>query len=89
VSISLRDVNSKHGKHVRGIGAEVLDIFMGTRGRKYRELRNVWSAPPSCAEGPDHARMSAGEFGKSAGKALATYPRSSSRWYDVMRWSAC
>src|SRR5260370_333552 len=24
----LRDVNAKHGKHVRGIGAEVLDIFM-------------------------------------------------------------
>ncbi len=25
----LRDVNAKHGRHVRGIGAEVLDIFMG------------------------------------------------------------
>src|SRR5947199_7864340 len=25
----LRDVNAKHGKHVRGIGAEVMDIFMG------------------------------------------------------------
>src|SRR5207247_1048620 len=25
----LRDVNAKHGKHVRGIGAEVLDMFMG------------------------------------------------------------
>jgi DNA-binding NtrC family response regulator len=38
----LRDVNVKHGKHVRGIGAEVLDIFMGhTWPGNIRELRNV------------------------------------------------
>src|SRR5207249_2611743 len=38
----LRDVNAKHGKHVRGIGAEVLDIFMGhTWPGNIRELRNV------------------------------------------------
>jgi hypothetical protein len=29
----LRDVNAKHGKHVRGIGTEVLDIFMSHTGR--------------------------------------------------------
>src|SRR5438445_224177 len=38
----LRDVNVKHGKHVRGIGAEVLDIFMGhTWPGNLRELRTV------------------------------------------------
>ena len=38
----LRDVNSKHSKHVRGIGAEVLDIFMShTWPGNIRELRNV------------------------------------------------
>jgi DNA-binding NtrC family response regulator len=38
----LRDVNAKHGKHVRGIGAEVLDIFMShTWPGNIRELRNV------------------------------------------------
>jgi DNA-binding NtrC family response regulator len=38
----LRDVNSKHGKHVRGIGAEVLDIFMShTWPGNIRELRNI------------------------------------------------
>src|SRR5256714_4256797 len=42
VEYILRDVNSKHGKHVRGIGAEVLDIFMGhTWPGNIRELRNV------------------------------------------------
>ena len=38
----LRDVNTKHGKHVRGIGAEVMDIFMGhTWPGNIRELRNA------------------------------------------------
>jgi len=38
----LREVNSKHGKHVRGIGAEVLDIFMShTWPGNIRELRNI------------------------------------------------
>jgi DNA-binding NtrC family response regulator len=38
----LRDVNSKHGKHVRGIGAEVADIFMShTWPGNIRELRNI------------------------------------------------
>jgi DNA-binding NtrC family response regulator len=38
----LRDVNAKHGKHVRGVGAEVMDIFMShTWPGNIRELRNV------------------------------------------------
>jgi DNA-binding NtrC family response regulator len=38
----LRDVNAKHGRHVRGIGAEVMDIFMGhTWPGNIRELRNA------------------------------------------------
>jgi DNA-binding NtrC family response regulator len=38
----LRDVNAKHGKHVRGVGAEVVDIFMShTWPGNIRELRNV------------------------------------------------
>src|SRR5215467_6261839 len=42
VEYMLRDINTKHGKSVRGIGAEVLDIFMGhTWPGNIRELRNV------------------------------------------------
>ena len=38
----MRDVNAKHGKHVRGIGAEVADIFMShTWPGNIRELRNI------------------------------------------------
>src|SRR5271165_4695663 len=38
----LRDINTKHGKHVRGVGAEVMDIFMShTWPGNIRELRNV------------------------------------------------
>jgi DNA-binding NtrC family response regulator len=38
----MRDVNAKHGKHVRGIGTEVLDIFMShTWPGNIRELRNI------------------------------------------------
>ncbi len=38
----LREVNAKHGKHVRGVGAEVVDIFMShTWPGNIRELRNV------------------------------------------------
>src|SRR6202011_5913915 len=38
----LRDINSKHGKSVRGVGAEVMDIFMShTWPGNIRELRNV------------------------------------------------
>ena len=42
VEYILHDVNEKHGKHVRGIGAEVMDIFMShTWPGNIRELRNV------------------------------------------------
>src|SRR5713101_3591968 len=38
----LRDINAKHGKHVRGIGAEVLEMFAGySWPGNVRELRNV------------------------------------------------
>jgi DNA-binding NtrC family response regulator len=38
----LRDVNAKHDRHVRGVGAEVMDIFMShTWPGNIRELRNV------------------------------------------------
>jgi DNA-binding NtrC family response regulator len=42
VEYILRDVNAKHSKHVRGVGAEVVDIFMShTWPGNVRELRNV------------------------------------------------
>jgi DNA-binding NtrC family response regulator len=42
VDYILQEVNAKHGKHVRGIGAEVMDIFMShTWPGNIRELRNV------------------------------------------------
>jgi DNA-binding NtrC family response regulator len=42
VEYILHDVNEKHGKHVRGIGAEIMDIFMShTWPGNIRELRNV------------------------------------------------
>jgi len=42
VEYILRDINAKHGKNVRGVGAEVMDIFMShTWPGNIRELRNV------------------------------------------------
>src|SRR6202047_4510492 len=42
VDYILQEVNAKHSKHVRGIGAEVMDIFMShTWPGNIRELRNV------------------------------------------------
>src|SRR6202140_1373633 len=42
VEYMLREVNAKHGKHVRGIGTEVMDIFMShTWPGNIRGLRNV------------------------------------------------
>ncbi len=66
----LRDVNAKHGKHVRGIGAEVLDIFMGhTWPGNIRELRNVLERASIMSEKDLITRACLpGEFGKSAGK---------------------
>ncbi len=66
----LRDVNAKHGKHVRGIGAEVLDIFMGhTWPGNIRELRNVLErASIMCEKDLITRSCLPGEFGKSAAK---------------------
>ena len=66
----LRDVNSKHGKHVRGIGAEVLDIFMGhTWPGNIRELRNVLErAAIMCEKDLITRSCLPGEFGKTRAK---------------------
>jgi DNA-binding NtrC family response regulator len=66
----LRDVNAKHGKHVRGIGAEVLDIFMGhTWPGNIRELRNVLERAAIMCDKDLITRTSLpGEFGKTSPK---------------------
>src|SRR6266480_960775 len=66
----LRDVNAKHGKHVRGIGAEVLDIFMGhTWPGNIRELRNVLERATIMCEKDLITRASLpGEFGRTVAK---------------------
>jgi len=67
----LRDVNAKHGKNVRGIGAEVLDIFMShTWPGNIRELRNVLERAAIMSEKDLVSRSSLpGEFGKVAAKS--------------------
>jgi DNA-binding NtrC family response regulator len=66
----LRDVNAKHGKHVRGVGAEVLDIFMGhTWPGNIRELRNVLErAAIVCEKDLITRACLPGEFGRTAAK---------------------
>jgi DNA-binding NtrC family response regulator len=66
----LRDVNAKHGKHVRGIGAEVLDIFMShTWPGNVRELRNILErASIMCAKELITRACLPEEFGKSPSK---------------------
>jgi DNA-binding NtrC family response regulator len=66
----LRDVNAKHGKHVRGIGAEVLDIFMShTWPGNIRELRNVLERAAIMCEKDLITRASLpGEFGRTSAK---------------------
>jgi DNA-binding NtrC family response regulator len=66
----LRDVNTKHGKHVRGIGAEVLDIFMShTWPGNIRELRNVLERASIMCEKELITRASLpGEFGRTSAK---------------------
>ncbi|HVS90234.1 MAG TPA: sigma-54 dependent transcriptional regulator [Candidatus Acidoferrum sp.] len=66
----LRDVNAKHGKHVRGIGAEVLDIFMShTWPGNIRELRNVLErASIMCEKELITRACLPGEFGRTSVK---------------------
>ena len=66
----LRDINSKHGKHVRGVGAEVMDIFMShTWPGNISELRNVLErAAIVCDRDLIGRAHLPGEFGKTAGK---------------------
>src|SRR6266852_5138795 len=70
VDYMLRDINAKHGKHVRGIGAEVLDIFMGhTWPGNIRELRNILErAAIMCEKDLITRACLPGEFGKTGAK---------------------
>jgi DNA-binding NtrC family response regulator len=70
VEYILRDLNAKHGKHVRGVGAEVLDIFMGhTWPGNIRELRNILErASIMCEKDLITRACLPGEFGRSAAK---------------------
>jgi len=67
----LRDINVKHGKTVKGVGAEVMDIFMShTWPGNIRELRNVLERSAIMCEKDLITRACLpGEFGKSAAKS--------------------
>ena len=66
----LRDVNAKHNKHVRGVGTEVIDIFMShTWPGNIRELRNVLErAAIMCEKDLITRSCLPGEFGRSTSK---------------------
>jgi DNA-binding NtrC family response regulator len=67
----LRDINVKHSKSVKGVGAEVMDIFMGhTWPGNIRELRNVLERSAIMCERDLITRACLpGEFGKSQAKS--------------------
>jgi len=67
----LRDINTKHGKNVKGVGAEVMDIFMShTWPGNIRELRNVLERSTIMCEKDLITRACLpDEFGKSATKS--------------------
>jgi DNA-binding NtrC family response regulator len=67
----LRDINAKHGKNVKGVGAEVMDIFMShTWPGNIRELRNVLERSTIMCEKDLITRACLpDEFGKSATKS--------------------
>jgi DNA-binding NtrC family response regulator len=67
----LRDINAKHGKNVKGVGAEVMDIFMShTWPGNIRELRNVLERSTIMCEKDLITRACLpDEFGKSAAKS--------------------
>src|SRR5690242_1725819 len=66
----LRDINAKHGKNVKGIGAEVMDVFMShTWPGNIRELRNVLERSAIMCEKDLITRACLpGEFGKTSAK---------------------
>src|SRR5712672_3318726 len=67
----LRDINTKHGKNVKGVGAEVMDIFMShTWPGNIRELRNVLERSTIMCEKDLITRACLpDEFGKSTAKS--------------------
>ena len=67
----LRDINVKHSKTVKGVGAEVMDIFMShTWPGNIRELRNVLERSAIMCERDLITRACLpGEFGKTQAKS--------------------
>jgi transcriptional regulator with PAS, ATPase and Fis domain len=66
----LHDINAKHGKSVRGVGAEVMDIFLShTWPGNIRELRNVLERSAIMCEKDLISRSNLpGEFGRTSAK---------------------
>jgi len=67
----LHDINVKHSKNVKGVGAEVMDIFMShTWPGNIRELRNILERSAIMCEKDLITRACLpGEFGKSSTKS--------------------
>ena len=83
-SISCATVNAKHGKHVRGIGAEVMDIFMShTWPGNIRELRNILErASIMCEKELITRSCLPEEFGRSAAKGpQRSFQHQVSHWH--------